>query len=146
MNYLSKLSDIVLLLVVASFLWAIYFVVNREEPAIYQPVVAEKKSDPNDISTIETDSMEPTLPVGEKIVVDRKATPKVGDIVGFDCVQSREKGNCGLAYRYGTVHRLTAISPTGCMTIIGDNPKYDWSKVPSYMPEDIRIVGVVHKL
>jgi hypothetical protein len=96
----------------------------------------------NSSFTAVTDSMEPTLMVGDKYTISNEEDPKIGDIVVFGCL----KGDCGLAGGGGASHRLTAISPTGCMTIIGDNPKYDWSQVPCYMPEDIRIVGVVHKL
>ena len=74
------------------------------------------------------------------------SSPNIGDMIQFDCI----KGTCGLGAGNEPkqiIHRLTAISPTGCMTIIGDNPKYDWSKVPCYMPGvDIEIIGVVHKL
>ena len=148
---MKHFSDFILIFVVIAFVGGLYLVLTHQEVsrAQLQPTQEQtgEKPDPNDIGMTSTDSMEPTLPVGGSIITDRKATPKIGDVVEFDCLQPREKGNCGLNYRYRVVHRLTAISPTGCMTIIGDNPKYDWSTVPCYMPGiDIEIIGVVHKL
>ena len=88
--------------------------------------------------------MEPTIMIGDWMIRNPfNTSPKIGDIVTFECL----KGTCGLSKNGGATHRLTAISSTGCMTIIGDNPKYDWSKVPCYMPGvDIEIIGVDHKL
>ena len=89
--------------------------------------------------------MEPTLMtgglMGEWLYVNPFETPKIGDIIAFNCLN-----DCGLSNRDRVSHRLTAIAPNGCMTIIGDNPKYDWSTIPCYMPENIEILGVVHKL
>lgn len=95
---------------------------------------------------VSSESMDPTLIVGESYRVEiTNETPKIGDMIEFQCL----KEDCDLhgVANYDTIiHRLTAIDAQGCMTIIGDNPKYDWSKVPCYMPEDIKIIGVVKKL
>lgn len=90
--------------------------------------------------------MYPTIISYEPIFTNPFEKIKVGDIVSFKC---KREDNCGLLFESKTIptaHRLTKIDEKGCMTIIGDNTKYDWSKVPCYMPEDIEIEGVVHKL
>lgn len=92
-----------------------------------------------------SDSMEPTIMIGDTMVTHIGESPKIGDMVAFWCLS----GDCGLESSdpgVPTVHRLTNTDAQGCMTIIGDNPKYDWSQVPCYMPDDIKILGVVRKL
>lgn len=90
-----------------------------------------------------TDSMNPTFMDGDFTYTNPFQTPKVGDIIQYRC-HSRTK--CPTTYDWLISHRLTAIKPDGCMVIIGDNPKYDWSHVYCYMPDEIVIRGVSHKL
>ena len=90
-----------------------------------------------------TDSMEPTYKVGrtwEIMVPVSIEKPQVGDVIGFECLSEK------CPYTERIAHRLVAIQSNGCMVIVGDNPKYDWAKEPCYMPEDIHIFGVSHKL
>jgi signal peptidase I len=95
-------------------------------------------------SRIATDSMDPTLKVGDWLHTDRGVSPKVGDIIEFDCTGDSCKNE--IVHGRFIIHRLVSIDPNGCLHIIGDNPKYDWSNVPCYMPETIKIAGVVHKI
>ncbi len=92
--------------------------------------------------TILTDSMDPTLPVGSKVSVNKSETPKIGDMIQFRCVAFK----CGNRRELPTVHRWVSTDPDGCMRIIGDNPKIDWSNEICFYPNEISIEGVVHKL
>lgn len=95
---------------------------------------------------VETNSMEPTLKPGDWDVLDRKATPKIGDIIVFHCAHENTK--CFEMYESDRIgHRLTSIDPDGCMHIIGDNKEiFNWDTLPCFPPEDIVIEGVIHKL
>ena len=95
-------------------------------------------------SRISTDSMEPTIMVGDWTHTDFSAIPKIGDIIEFDCTGDYCK-NTAVHGRF-IIHRLISVDSNGCMTIIGDNSKYDWSTVPCYTPDEIHIYGVVHKI
>lgn len=89
-----------------------------------------------------TDSMEPTYMVGKTWSFHNPFEPPgVGDVILFDCL--KESG-CGVEATTAIVHRITSIDSSGCMTIVGDNPKYDWSILPCFMPDDIHIKGVSH--
>lgn len=92
-----------------------------------------------------TESMVPTYNLNDWVFTNifQKNTYQIGDVVAFKCISEK----CYSLYgNIGVSHRLTAIAPDGCMTIIGDNPKYDWSKLPCFYPSDIEIIGVDHKL
>ncbi len=93
-----------------------------------------------------SDSMEPTLKIGEVDGLYYHETPKIGDMISFRCLSDECRSKHFIPTTMGIVHRLTAIDPNGCMTIVGDNPKYNWSQVPCFMPSEIKIEGVVHKL
>lgn len=89
-----------------------------------------------------SDSMSPTFNIGDIFYVNTYDTiPDIGDAISFQCLAN--DSICG--GRNFIMHRLTDIDSRGCMVIIGDNPSYDWSSEPCYMPEDIEIIGVVHK-
>ena len=90
-----------------------------------------------------SDSMYPTYKNGDISVILHGETPKIGDVVGYIC---HNKEKCPNLYGEQIAHRLTAIDSNGCMTIIRDNPKYEWNKLPCFMPKDIDILGVNHKL
>lgn len=98
---------------------------------------------PGGIGRVTTGSMEPTLMIGDWVNTDQ-GVPKIGDIIEFDCITDNCKQKQGVGRHI--VHRLTAIDDSGCMTIIGDNPDYDWTTLSCYMPDQIEIVGIVHKL
>lgn len=94
-------------------------------------------------------SMEPTIMTGDWVFqtpVFISYKPKIGDIVDFQCL-TEECTNKHLGIGVA-IHRITSIDPNGCMKIVGDNPKYSqsWEKLPCYMPDEIEIDGVVHKL
>lgn len=96
------------------------------------------------VSPTTTDSMEPTHMVGKYwSITNPFETPGVGDVVSFKC---NDKVKCKGVYTWLISHRLTEIKPDGCMVIIGDNPKYDWSMNPCYYPDEIDIRGVDHVL
>lgn len=104
------------------------------------------------ISRSGSDSMEPTIPVGSFLYTNFFETPEIGDIVSFRCkpeYQSLDKcedGYNGILVDIG--HRLTAIDDSGCMTLVGDNPKYQsrWDTMDCYKPSEIYIKGVTRKL
>ena len=93
--------------------------------------------------TVLTDSMDPTLPVGSKVSVNKSETPKIGDMIQFRCTS---ESKCGKPRELPTIHRWVSTDPDGCMRIIGDNPKIDWSNEICFYPNEISIEGVVHKL
>lgn len=78
-------------------------------------------------------SMEPTLLVGERFLVNRFEKPRIGDIISFTCLNgtnpSRNGSICDPPAFVEVVHRLVSIDPDGCMHIYGDNPTYDLSLI-----------------
>lgn len=71
------------------------------------------------------------------------STPHIGDWMGFICL-SKEK--CGESYGYEIDHRWVSTDPDGCMHIVGDNPKYDWSAAKCLYPSEIKVLGITHVL
>lgn len=100
-----------------------------------------------------SDSMSPTLEIGDRSWTNPWETPKEGDILEFKCLSFERCGsNLWLPIYSGNyggntvIHRWVSTNPDGCMHIIGDNPAYNWSIEPCLYPSDIEIEGVVHKL
>jgi hypothetical protein len=92
------------------------------------------------ISPTNSDSMSPTYKVALTITYTNPfENPQVGDTVRFFC---NNKEKCGKDYLGLITHRITEIKPDGCMVIIGDNPRYNWSDDPCFYPNEIAIRGV----
>lgn len=98
-------------------------------------------ADTHDYEKVTTDSMSPTYKIGDYVYTYWTKEYEVGDAVVFSC---NNPDKCRVGEH--TNHRLVSIKPDGCMVIIGDNPKYDWSIEQCFYPEDINILGVTHKL
>jgi len=81
--------------------------------------------------------------IGSWQITNPFETPVIGDVVGFICL-SKEK--CGERYGYEIDHRWVSTDPDGCMHIVGDNPKYDWSKYYCFYHSEIKMLGVNHVL
>lgn len=73
-----------------------------------------------------------------RLIVDTLATPKIGDIVSFECLVDK-------CHHVVTVHRLVGIDSKGCMKIVGDNQNDSWdtNDYGCLMPDEIKILGVV---
>lgn len=100
-----------------------------------------------------TDSMSPTLEIGDRTWTNPWETPEEGDIIHFKCFSPDRCGSNLFDQKYSgnfggntVMHRWVSTDPDGCMHIIGDNPSYDWDREFCLYPEDIKIEGVVHKL
>ena len=91
--------------------------------------------------------MAPTMPVGSywlQVPIVLPYTPKIGDIVTYECVtQSCLDKTNGVN---GAQHRITDIDSNGCITIIGDNPKYPWEEMPCYMPDEVEFLVIIQYL
>lgn len=74
----------------------------------------------------------------DRIVVDTLATPKISDIISFECLVDK-------CHHVVTVHRLVGIDSNGCMQIVGDNQNASWdtNDYGCLMPDEIKILGVV---
>lgn len=72
------------------------------------------------------------------LIVDTLATPKIGDIISFECLVDK----CD---KVQTIHRLVGIDSNGCMQIVGDNQNASWdtNDYGCLMPDEIKINGVV---
>ena len=68
-------------------------------------------------------------------------TPNIGDVLLFKCFDDYKCFG-----RPTIAHRLVEVRDDGCMVIVGDNPKYDWSTEPCFMPNEIEIIGTEHPL
>ena len=90
-----------------------------------------------------TDSMEPTILVGNKILTNPWETPQIGDMLLFRCTSEAKCGNPRVT---PTIHRWVSTDPDGCMRIIGDNTEIDWSNEICFYPSEINIEGVAHKI
>lgn len=91
--------------------------------------------------------MAPTMPIGSywlNIPVVYSYTPKVGDIVSYDCIKKScyDKNSEFFTHPNGIQHRITNIDSNGCITIIGDNPKYNWD-IPCYTQDEIEVTGYI---
>ncbi len=73
-----------------------------------------------------------------RIIVDTLATPKISDIISFECLVDK-------CHHVVTVHRLVGIDSNGCMQIVGDNQNASWdtNDYGCLMPDEIKILGVV---
>lgn len=104
------------------------------------------------VSRASSDSMEPNVNAGSLLYTNFFETPEIGDIISFHCKSEYRKLDKCFDGEEDLIipitHRLTAIDESGCMTIVGDNPKYQsrWDTLPCYKPEEINISGVVHVL
>jgi signal peptidase I len=91
-----------------------------------------------------SESMMPTMLVGDISFINRFEKPVVGDVIAFSCKTPR----CGVEPGEGLIHRLKSVEPNGCMHIEGDNQPIaiDTIDYGCLMPSDISIVGVEHPL
>lgn len=89
--------------------------------------------------SVPSDSMVPTYELGSRTFTNPYETPKEGDVVEFICLS---KSKCFDRYNLPVIHRWVSTDKDGCMTIIGDNPKYDWERWSCFYPNEIKVVGV----
>lgn len=91
-------------------------------------------------------SMEPTSKDGDCHSADSSKTPKIGDLVDFQCFTEKcINGEQNYEF-HGRMKRLADINSQGCYYFLGDNPEHSWdSRNYGWLcpPDDVKILGVV---
>ena len=97
------------------------------------------------ISSVSGTSMEPTLIDNQSLRIDSSISPRIGDIVSFECF-TEKCANGHPKYDSGRVKRLADIRDN-CYYFLGDNARFSWdSRNYGWLcGSDIRIDGVVIK-
>ena len=88
--------------------------------------------------------MAPTFQDGDEIIVDKQATPLLGDAIVFDCIQCEN-----IPSKETLAKRIYQINEAGCYWLIGDNKEISYdSRYAGWLCPNQHIVlhGVVIKL
>lgn len=93
-------------------------------------------------------SMEPTLQIGQYVIIDTKKTqPAIGDIIYFNC-HNRCAHPDGTLKETALIKRVVDIRADGAWFIKGDNQPDSWDSVDYgwLLPEERSDVGVVVRI